>query len=114
MRTVCKRDFSGVYRVYVKATTAHEVLKKVDSIWAAYFDTGLLTTEPKEVVPGLPQVTVKLRELETNAPLLAMAMHAYLEQIMAMTGAEKCTITRGKERLIAGKLSCDYQINFAP
>ena len=112
MRAVCKRDFSGIYRVYVKNTTPHEVLNKAASIWTAYFDTGSLTTEPAEVPNGLLQVTLKMRELQTEFPILATVMLAYIEQILDMAGAEKFTIQRGKELLMLGKLSCDYQINF--
>lgn len=113
LRAVCKRDFTGVYRVYVKLNSPHEILNKVQSIWPAYFDTGSLTTEPREVPSGQHQVIVKMTDLETSAPLVATMMHAYLEQLMAMGGAANCIVSRGKERLFGGKLSCDYQIEFS-
>jgi hypothetical protein len=52
-----------------------------------------------------------MRDLETEFPVYAITMHAYLEQLMIMTGAQRCTIRRARERLESGKLSCDYIIN---
>ncbi len=112
IRAICKRDFSGVYRVYVKNTSPHEVLSKAASIWTAYFDTGSLTCEPAEVSSGLQQATLKMRDLHTEFPIFALVMLAYIEQILDMAGAENCTVQRGKELLMLGRLSCDYQISF--
>ena len=54
--------------------------------------------------------TLQLRGLETHFAVYAMMMHAYLEQLMFMTGAKNCTIQRDHEQLANGKLSCDYTI----
>lgn len=114
MRAVCKRDFSTLYRSYIAQSSPQAVLEKSSTIWSSYFDSGSLTMAPEAPeAPGqdAQQPTLQMRDLETSFPVYAMTMHAYLEQLMIMTGAQRCTIRRARERLDNGKLSCDYIIN---
>ncbi len=111
MRAVCKRDFSTVYRVYLNQATPQEILEKTSSIWAAYFDGGSLSLDTSGSVGGRPQMALKMRDLETTSRLYAIIMHAYLEQLLIMAGAQNSKVQRGKEQLQNGKLSCDYLID---
>lgn len=111
MRAVCKRDFSTLYRSYIAQTSPLGVLEKSATIWSSYFDSGSLTMAPEARDSELQPPTLLMRDLETEFPVYAITMHAYLEQLMIMTGAQRCTIRRARERLESGKLSCDYIIN---
>lgn len=111
MRAVCKRDFSTLYRSYIAQSSPQGVLEKSSTIWSSYFDSGSLTLAPETAEQDGQQPTLQMRDLETIFPVYAMTMHAYLEQLMIMTGAQRCTIRRARERLDDGKLSCDYIIN---
>lgn len=111
MRAVCKRDFSTLYRSYIAQTSPQGVLEKSSTIWSSYFDSGSLVLAPAEPDQDPLQPTLQMRDLETSYPVYAMTMHAYLEQLMIMTGAQRCTIRRAHERLENNKLSCDYIIN---
>ena len=111
MRAVCKRDFSTLYRSYIAQSSPQGVLEKSSTIWSSYFDSGSLTLALVEPGQGAQQPTLEMRDLETSFPIYAMTMHAYLEQLMIMTGAQRCTIRRAREKLDGGKLSCDYIIN---
>lgn len=111
MRAVCKRDFSTLYRSYIAQTSPQGVLEKSSTIWSSYFDSGSLVLAPNEPGHDPLQPTLQMRDLETSYPVYAMTMHAYLEQLMIMTGAQRCTIRRARERLENNKLSCDYIIN---
>lgn len=111
LRAVCKRDFSTLYRNYVAQASPQSVLDRLDGIWSSYFDGGSLTLVPELPEPGVQRRKVELRDLETGFPVYTMMMHAYLEQLMFMTGAKTCTIQRENERQENGKLSCDYIIN---
>lgn len=110
LRAICKRDFSTVYRVYLNHASPHGVLSKATSIWAAYLDTGSLTTEPKEITSADRQVVIHLRGLESGHSFLTMVVHAYIEQLMAMAGADACTVQRSSEQQTRGLLSCDFLI----
>lgn len=110
MRAVCKRDFSTLYRSYISQASPQSVLDKLDTIWASYFDSGSLSLAPELPEPGAQKHTLQMRDLETGFSVYAMMMHAYLEQLMFMTGAKNCTIQRAQERLANGKLSCNYII----
>ena len=111
MRAVCKRDFSTLYRSYIAQSSPQAVLEKSSTIWSSYFDSGSLTLALAEPDQDPQQPTLEMRDLETNFPVYAMTMHAYLEQLMIMTGAQRCTIRRSHEKLDGGKLACDYIIN---
>ncbi len=111
MRAVCKRDFSTLYRSYIAQTSPQGVLEKSSTIWSSYFDSGSLVLAPVEPGQDPLQPILQMRDLETSYPVYAMTMHAYLEQLMIMTGAQRCTIRRAHEQLENNKLSCDYIIN---
>lgn len=111
MRAVCKRDFSTLYRSYVAQASPQSVLDKLDSIWTSYFDSGSLSLSPDLPEPDSKLSKVQLRDLETSFPVYTIMVHAYLEQLMFMTGAKSCTIQRGNERQISGKFACDYTVN---
>lgn len=113
IRLVCKRDFSSTYRVYVNSTTPRTLLDKASNIWAIYFDTGSLRSSAVEIAAGQSQAVVALRELETNSSVFTIVVHAYLEQLIVMAGAERCVVQRSKEQLIFGRLSCDYLVQFS-
>ncbi len=113
LRAVCKRDFSTVYRVHLNLASPHAVLNQSPSIWSAYFDTGSLTLESTEAQGDQEKVKLQMRDLETGFPLHALMMQAYLEQLMIMSGAQRCTVQREKENFRSGRLSCDYVVNFA-
>lgn len=111
MRAVCKRDFSTLYRSYIAQSSPQAVLEKSSTIWSSYFDSGSLTLAPESADHDPQQPVLQMRGLETEFTVYAMTMHAYLEQLMIMTGAQRCTIRRARERLDDGKLACDYIIN---
>ena len=110
MRAVCKRDFSTLYRSYISQASPQSVLGRMDGIWSSYFDSGSLLLAPDQPDVGSQRYTLQLRDLETQFSVYAMMMHAYLEQLMFMTGAKSCTIQRGHKTLENGKLSCDYTV----
>lgn len=109
---MCKRDFTTLYRAYLTQATPQDVLRKTSNIWAAYFDSGTLTVARGESVAGDEPVKLEMLELETTYTVYAMMMHAYLEQLMVMAGAKTCTIQRSRERLLYGKLSCEFLVDF--
>lgn len=109
LRAVYKRDFTTLYRAHLQTTTPQAILQKAAELWASYFDTGTLTLAPSETIGQSP--IVQLRGMETSFPLYFVTMQAYLEQLMIMAGAPRCTIARAREQLTDGRLSCDYIVN---
>src|SRR5262249_4274505 len=104
-RAVCKRDFSTVYRVYLSQPEPEIVLNKLSNIWSPYFDSGSLTLAPRsskeaEIDEESPPtvIALEMRDLETSHQLYAITLQAYLEQLMVMAGATRCTVQRARER----------------
>jgi hypothetical protein len=112
MRAVCKRDFSGMYRVYLQNATPASVLAKTATIWSAYFDSGTLTAGPLEPKNGSQQSLLELRNLESSSLIYLSAVHAYIEQILHMVDAKNPTVQRLREIRRDGRLSCDYIVSF--
>ncbi len=112
LRAVCKRDFSTVNRLLLSPSSPQTILEKSSDIWSAYFDTGTLKLESMEVQGKREQATLQMRDLETQFPLHTLTMHAYLEQLMLMAGAQACTVQRTKEQFRDGKLACEYIVSF--
>lgn len=113
MRAVCKRDFSTLYRSYIAQASPQTILERSSAIWSSYFDSGSLSLAADILTQDPQQRTLELRGLETTSLVFAMIMHAYLEQLMLMTGAQNCTIQRTRERHSDGRFSCDYLISLS-
>ncbi len=118
LRAVYKRDFTTLYRTHLQTTTPQTILQKTTELWSSYFDTGSMTLAPNKTPNETPgetasdqeALTVQLRDLETSFPLYTVILQAYLEQLMIMSGAPRCTVQRTHEQLAGGKLSCDYLV----
>ncbi len=110
MRAVCKRDFSGLYRVYLQNADPYILLDKVQSIWSAYFDSGTLSASALLPKNGQQQSLLELRGLESTAPIYLMTLHAYMEQLLIMVGAVKSSVQRRRESHLDGRLSCDFLV----
>lgn len=110
MRAVCKRDFSGLYRVYLQNADPLTLLAKVQSIWSAYFDSGSLSATTLESKNGQQQSLLELRGLESTAPIYLVTLHAYMEQLLIMVGAGKATVQRRRESHLDGRLACDFLV----
>ena len=113
MRAVCKRDFSGLYRVYLQNADPVTLLAKVQSIWSAYFDSGTLSAMPQETKNGMHQVILELRNLDATDPIYLITLHAYIEQLLIMAGAQKSSVQRRRESHLDGRLACDYLVTLS-
>lgn len=69
------------------------------------------TPTPQTVEPPDARIRLELRDLETHFPVYAMALQAYLEQVLHMSGAPHATITRVRQQLRDGKLSADFLVD---
>jgi hypothetical protein len=110
MAAVCKRDFTTVYRSLIHLIPPLEILAKSSSLWAAYMDGGSLTVVSSDSENGRRRLTLQLQDLESSYPLHTTILHAYLEQILHMSGAKDCSVRRLQEEQRAGKLYCSYCI----
>lgn len=113
LRSICKRDFSSVYRIYIQGATPATILNKAPNIWSAYFDSGSLTTTELHVREGASRALLQMRDLETSSSIYAMTVHAYIEQLLIMTGAQTSTVQRLRETHRDTRLSCDFAISFS-
>lgn len=113
IRAVCKRDFSGTYRIYLQNADPLALLDKVQSIWSAYFDSGTLSATTLEAKNGEPHAVVELRNLIAAAPIYLATVQAYIEQLLIMAGASKSTVQRRRESHLDGRLSCDYLVTIS-
>lgn len=113
VRAVCKRDFSGMYRIYLQNVDPPALLDKVQSIWSAYFDSGTLSAAALEPKNGTQQTVIELRNLVSSSPIYLATVHAYIEQLLTMAGAQKSVVQRRRESHLDGRLSCDYLVTLS-
>lgn len=113
IRAVCKRDFSGMYRIYLQNVDPAGLLDKVQSIWSAYFDSGTLSASALEAKNGVQQTVIELRNLVAAAPIYVPTVHAYIEQLLSMAGAPKAVVQRRRESHLDGRLACDYLVTMS-
>jgi hypothetical protein len=113
MRVVCKRDFDGVYRSHINGVSARALIAKGPQIWNVYFDSGTLTTREIASHDGVTQAQAEVRDFETRSMIFAPTIHAYIEQLLIMTGAQKLLVTRVRDSRRDGVMSCDYLMTFS-
>lgn len=113
MRAVCKRDFTTVYRTYLNGVTARALIAKLPQLWSSYFEGGVLTTRETASHDGVTQAQAEVREFESKSMIFAPMIHAFIEQLLIMTGAQKLLVTRVRDGRRDGLMSCDYLITFS-
>lgn len=113
LRAFCQRDFQTIYRPYIQSATAVSLCPKIPQIWSAYFDSGSLSPGALSVQNSVYAVSVQLRDLVSESPLVTIMVHSYIEQVLTMVGAKECVVARGKEtRQQQTRYSCEYLIRF--
>lgn len=113
MRAVCKRDFTNVYRTTLNGVTARALISMLPQLWNTFFDSGVLTTREIASHDGVTQAQAEIRDFETKSMIFAPMIHAFIEQLLIMTGAQKLLVTRVRDSRRDGFMSCDYLITFS-
>lgn len=113
MRAVCKRDFTTVYRTYLNGVSARALITKLPQLWSAYFDGGVMTTRETASHDGVTQAQAEVRDFESRSMIFAPVIHAFIEQLLSMTGAQKLLVTRVRDGRRDGLMSCDYLMTFS-
>lgn len=113
MRAVCKRDFTTVYRTHLNGVNARALIAKLPQLWSTYFDGGVLTTREIASHDGVTQAQAEVRDFESRSMIFAPMIHAFIEQLLIMTGAQKLLVTRVRDSRRDGFMSCDYLITFS-
>ena len=113
LRVACQRDFATSFRGQLNNLTPLAVIERLPTLWALFFDGGSLLPSGVETQAGQSNLVLQLRNLETGFGLFAITIHAYIEQVLQLTGARDVDVQRLRETLFGGRLSCEYRVRFA-
>lgn len=112
MHRVCERDFNTFYKIILKLSSAKTVLSRAGKIWMTYAEPGELTIDIGRPRDGKTDVTVRLVGFETEHQVFAVLLHAFIEQLLVMTGARDLVVQRTRIEHSRNKLSCDLVARF--
>ncbi len=118
MHKVCERDFNTFYKIILKLSSARTVLTRAPKIWMTYAEPGELQVAILKEKDGVTEAMVRLIGFETNHQVFAVLLHAFIEQVLRMTGAREIDVKRtrldhspGNART-PGRLSVDLLARF--
>lgn len=115
MRAICKREFATTFRAMLaNLRSRNDLALRAENIWGAYFDSGSVHVVPLEEGASQDTCVLTVREFETTHSIAAIAIQAYIEQLLVLSSAPNCIVQRSDEQIRGGKLSCDYLVRSAP
>lgn len=112
MHRVCERDFNTFYKIILKLSSAKTVLSRAGKIWMTYAEPGELTIDIGKPRDGKTEVTIRLVGFETDHQVFAVLLHAFIEQLLVMTGARDLVVQRTRIEHSRNQLSCDLVARF--
>lgn len=113
LRTVCARDFTTVNRRLIEGTNARGIIAKAPQLYGTYFDAGTFTTRELASHDGVTQAQGELRDFDARSMIHVIALHAFLEQLLTLAGAQRLLVTRVRDGRRDGLVTCDYLMTFS-
>lgn len=111
-RRVCERDFSTLYKTFLKVLSPTYVLDRTAKLWSTYNDGGTLTLVRLAEHGGRQQLRLELRGYD-HFPKFRLVLQAFIEQLLTMTGAKDVDVRLGAPAAGAKTLDCDFFVSFA-
>jgi hypothetical protein len=107
----CERDFGGVYKVFLRFGSPAFILDRTAKVWSTYYDFAKLEAT-KRVQDGAKSL-VRV-ELSGFLPLrrYPILLHAFVHQTLTMSGAKGLAVTRHRQRIEDGRLSCGFEVRY--
>lgn len=104
---VADLQFRGVYKIFISLATPEMVLRKADTLWKRFFDSGCLLLD--RIEPG--QAVLKIKDFPDIPPQHEIFTLPYIKKVLEITGAKevRCLHT---QCLAKGASECLIQVDW--
>ena len=96
-----------IYRVFLSLTSPMFIIKRANSLWPRYFDTGRVEVAEN----GKTDVTVRIRDWEDASLTLCALMKGYFAKTMELSGGRMVQVKK-LSCLSKGAPCCEYRVTW--
>jgi hypothetical protein len=108
IRKVCERDFNTFYKVIIRMILSpNGLLERTAKLWSTYSDSGRLEVAGREKLDVGQRVTLKLSGFQSEYSVFGILLHAFVEQLLHMSGARAVEVRRPVNRVVLGEVETE-------
>jgi hypothetical protein len=108
IRKVCERDFNTFYKIIIRILISPEsLLERTAKLWSTYSDSGSLEVAAREKLEVGHRVTLKLSAFKSEYPVFGILLHAFVEQLLQMSGARAVEVRRPVNHVVLGEVETE-------
>ena len=113
-RKVCERDFNSFYKLIIRLIVSPEsLLERTAKLWSTYSDDGHLEVTARDRLGARQRVVLKLSGFHTEHVEFGVLLHAFVEQLLQMSGAHAVEVTRPINHVVAGAIETELVATWA-
>jgi hypothetical protein len=113
IRKVCERDFNTFYKLVIRLILSPDMLlDRTAKLWSTYSDGGALEIASREKLPVGHRVTLKLSAFKSEHAVFGVLLHAFVEQLLHMSGARAPEVRRPVNRVVLGEVETELVAEF--
>lgn len=110
-RLVGERDFSGIYKVFLKIGSPGYIVQQVAKVWATFCRVGKMSCPRRPEKPTRAEPTVLLLEgLPANADAMVAGAHGTIDAVLKLTRAHEPDVWLADLRTEAGMTRAEYHL----
>jgi hypothetical protein len=108
IRKVCERDFNTFYKLIIRMIMSPDgLLERTAKLWSTYSDSGRLEVAGREKLEVGQRVTLKLSGFQSEYSVFGILLHAFVEQLLQMSGARAVEVRRPVNRVVLGEVETE-------
>jgi hypothetical protein len=108
VRKVCERDFNTFYKIVIRIIYSPEsLLERTSKLWSTYSDSGSLEVVSREKMAVGHRVTLKLSAFKSEYAVFGILLHAFVEQLLGMSGARAAEVRRPMNQVVLGEVETE-------
>jgi hypothetical protein len=113
-RKVCERDFNSFYKLIIRLIVSPEsLLERTAKLWSTYADDGELAVAARDRQGARQRVVLKLSGFHTEHAVFGVLLHAFVEQLLQMSGARAVEVSRPINHVVAGAIETELHATWA-
>jgi hypothetical protein len=108
IRKVCERDFNTFYKIIIRMILSPDsLLERTAKLWSTYCDSGRLEVASREKLAVGHSVTLKLSAFKCEHAVFGILLHAFVEQLLQMSGARAPEVRRTVNQVVLGEVETE-------
>jgi hypothetical protein len=113
IRKVCERGFNTFYRALIRVTLSPSLLlERTSKRWSSYSDSGRLEVASREKLKVGRRITLKLSAFKSEYAVFGIWLHAFVEQLVDMSGARAAEVRRSVNRVVLGEVETELVVEY--